>query len=485
MYLKQTKKNGRIYLAVVRNYRQDGCVRQKTVERIGYADEFAGEFADPVAHFKEYVAQLNAQQREDAAEVHLSLERDALISPDGSGTVQLGSAIALGYLDKLGAGRFFAAAPGGAACGRAFELLCAARMLHAVPVHETWNSRVKFPRRCDFSYADLFCAFEDIAKRDSAFVAHLNRRYMEMRGGRRLDGVRLVLSNYEFAWATGAAAGGPDELGSRPNARLCLMIDGGGIPLSYRVVPREMSVAQIADVAASLKEETGAKRVTLVAAQLPDADAVAKALVAQGDGFVLLRQAESLSSEALAWIDDPHGYAVTRNGAFRIKSRRGASADGLGVQLKEIAFSSTSSTRLQALCIVSSEVGSSDAAIFNIYRELWRVHEPFQVIAADFISTPHAIRTDIHLRAHFLVCYTAFFALRVLREDMNWRFNAAQVADALLAMEGAYVAENWFVFNYRTEVTDAIQQAAGIDVGRRLLSRADIRGIPARISGRG
>lgn len=478
MYLKQTKKNGRTYLAVVRNYRQDGRVRQKTVEGIGYVDEFADVYDDPIAHFKEYVAALNARAREEGAEVRLSLARDALISPDGAGAVQLGGAIALGYLDRLGVGGFLTDATGSAECGRTFELLATARMLHAVPVHETWNSRVKFPRRCDFSYARLFSALAGIAGRSRALIEHLNRRYTKIHGERRLDNVRLVLSNYEFAWATGA--GGPDELGSRPNARLCLVIDGGGIPLSYRIVARDMSAQQVVDVATSLKEETGAQRVTLVAAQLPDADAVAKALLGQGDGFVLLRQAESLAPEAVSWIGDPAGYAVTRNGAFRIKSRRSAPAGR--APLKEIAFSSTSGALSQALCIVSSEVGSSDAAIFNIYRELWRVHEPFQVIAADFISAPHQVHTDVHLRAHFLICYAAFFALRVLREDMGWRFNAAQVADALLAMEGAYVAENWYVFNYRTAVTDAIQQAAGLEVGRRLLSRDDIRRIPGRIS---
>ena len=104
------------------------------------------------------------------------------------------------------------------------------------------------------------------------------------------------------------------------------------------------------------------------------------------------------------------------------------------------------------------------------------------MISADFIQTPYPLDARTHLKAHFLVCYVAFFLLRVLRQDMDWRFNAAEVADALLAMEGAYVSENWYVFNYRTAVTDAVQQAAGVPVGKRLMSRAEIRGVPALIS---
>ncbi len=79
------------------------------------------------------------------------------------------------------------------------------------------------------------------------------------------------------------------------------------------------------------------------------------------------------------------------------------------------------------------------------------------------------------MRAHFLMCYAAFFALRLLRSDMGWGRNAAQVADALLRMEGSHLAENWFLFSYRSPVTDEIEQAAGVDVARRLRTAADIK----------
>jgi len=85
----------------------------------------------------------------------------------------------------------------------------------------------------------------------------------------------------------------------------------------------------------------------------------------------------------------------------------------------------------------------------------------------------------VHLRAHFAICYAAFFALRMLRQDMDWLWNAAQVADALVHMEGAYLDENWYLFNYRSTVSDDIQRTVGIDAGRRLLNRADIRGVIA------
>ena len=127
------------------------------------------------------------------------------------------------------------------------------------------------------------------------------------------------------------------------------------------------------------------------------------------------------------------------------------------------------------LYLVTSETKQPEAVIFHLYREIWRLAEPFQVLESDFSPSPYPVSHDQHIQAHFLICYTAFFALRLLRADMGWRYNAAQVADALLRMEGAYLDENWFLFSYRSDITDAIEEAAGVDVARRLRTPPEIR----------
>ena len=53
MFLQKTKsKNGRIYLALMQGYRQDGKSKSKTVKSLGYLDELEKEHEDPIAHFK-------------------------------------------------------------------------------------------------------------------------------------------------------------------------------------------------------------------------------------------------------------------------------------------------------------------------------------------------------------------------------------------------------------------------------------------------
>lgn len=506
MYLKQTKRNGRIYLSVMQNYRSQGKIHAKTVERIGYADEYADRFPDPVAHFKAYVAKLNDQAKTRNAPVRLSIPRNATIGEGSEGSIQLGAAIALGYLDALGLGRFYSKLSTGHLededlagesdrpdenLGRAFELLASARMLHAVPVHETWSARAKFPRTCTMEIADAYRGFKQIADSDAALIKKLNTRYEAIHGKRSLDNVRLVFSNYVVPWPGDESTRGPDELEKHISTRLCLVIDGEGIPLTYRIVPRRMSAERTLAIIDELKTESGARHVTVVAAQLSEAAKVVPQLAAHDDGFVLLMHTSETTTDQYRWAADESGYRPTRNQTYRIKSRQADFAipdrhatslsqdtqTGHTIKVKEIALRSMRSNASQSFFIVSNETTASNAAIFNIYRELWRVHEPFQVISADFIAPPYPIDTQVHLRAHFAICYAAFFALRMLRQDMDWKWNAAQVADALVHMEGAYLDENWYLFNYRSTVSDDIQQAVGTDTGRRLLNRADIRNV--------
>ena len=62
MHLKQTKRNGRTYLSVVQSYRDGGRTRTRTIESLGYVDELAARYDDPIAHFRSYVDQLNAER---------------------------------------------------------------------------------------------------------------------------------------------------------------------------------------------------------------------------------------------------------------------------------------------------------------------------------------------------------------------------------------------------------------------------------------
>ncbi|ACV21523.1 hypothetical protein [Slackia heliotrinireducens] len=510
MHLKQIKRNGRVYLSVVQNYREGGKTRTKTIETIGYADAFADRYDDPIAHFQEYVAKLNEEARSEDAPVSLSFSRNAQIEPGQNEGVHLGAGIAASYIEALGAHTFFDGVSGSqglADPGTVFEVLACARMLHAVPKHETWESIDAFPREVSANFTDAYRALPCFARNDMQLVASINKAFDRLRGRGSVNQALLIYSNYVFSAALGDEAGGgrpsrAEDSTSSQLKRLCVIIDGNGMPITYRIVDAQLDTAGVLSVLEETKREIGAKRIVLVAGRVDDADEIARLTWESGNGFILYQPLGSAARGLRQWVADNDGYETSKSGSFRMKSRvmRHEYMDDEGkhrrmpikdlvlwgrefaMQTRAQRMSSSqtdgtgSDTDLDGyLCIVSSETGRTNGGLFNLYRELWRVHEPFQVIDADFISPPAPVNPQDHLRAHFLICYTAFFALRMLRLDMGWKYNAAQVADALLQLEGAHLTENWYLFNYRTDVTDAVEETLGIDVGRRIMSRNDIR----------
>ncbi len=106
VYLKKTPtKSGRVSLSAVQNFRDEsGRNRQRTVETFGFVDELEAEFADPVAHFREVVAAMDAERL--AAEAPRTIEIHPLERVDKRKKGQLrrhvGDAIACWWLDALG-----------------------------------------------------------------------------------------------------------------------------------------------------------------------------------------------------------------------------------------------------------------------------------------------------------------------------------------------------------------------------------------------
>ena len=105
MYLKKTKRpNGRVTLSAVQGYRdpESGKSKQRSIETFGYVDELAKEFDDPVAHFTEVVATMEAERL--AAEGPQTITIHPLQKADRGtdGRKSVGDAVPMAYYGALG-----------------------------------------------------------------------------------------------------------------------------------------------------------------------------------------------------------------------------------------------------------------------------------------------------------------------------------------------------------------------------------------------
>jgi transposase len=66
-------------------------------------------------------------------------------------------------------------------------------------------------------------------------------------------------------------------------------------------------------------------------------------------------------------------------------------------------------------CIITSELEYGEREIRAAYRGLWRIEQSFRILKSDLYARPVFVWTDEHIRAHFLICFTALLIIRVMQ----------------------------------------------------------------------
>ena len=129
-------------------------------------------------------------------------------------------------------------------------------------------------------------------------------------------------------------------------------------------------------------------------------------------------------------------------------------------------------------CIITSEQEWGDRDIIEAYRGLSRIEESFHVLKGTMEARPVYVWTDAHIRAHFLVCYVALTMMRLMQADVEKATGARPsdkaVAEALRNMVGHRLDANVYHFDYRTDLTDALCDAVGIDLSREAMTKSQM-----------
>ena len=136
-------------------------------------------------------------------------------------------------------------------------------------------------------------------------------------------------------------------------------------------------------------------------------------------------------------------------------------------------------------CIVTSEQDMADGEVIDCYRGLWRIEESFRVVKGEMDARPVYCSTEAHIRAHFLVCFLALLVMRLMQADVERltgsRPSAGAVQEALSNVVGHRLDASSWLFDYRTDLTDALGEAVGVDLTRRVASRGRVRDIMASV----
>ena len=100
---------------------------------------------------------------------------------------------------------------------------------------------------------------------------------------------------------------------------------------------------------------------------------------------------------------------------------------------------------------------------------------------SDLCARPVYCSTESRIRARFLVCYVALLVMRLMQLDTGRRRSASEISADLAQVVGRHMRQNLYLFDHRTDLTDELAEAVGIDLSRQVLTRAQIRSIMADV----
>lgn len=332
MYLKKTPtKSGRISLSAVQGYRDNGRVRQKTIKTFGFVDELKNEFDDPVAHFLQVVAEMDAERLAESAPIKIEIHPAQKIDKRSTNRMSVGDAVPLAYYDALG----IETAIRSNMRGRKVEfdvnallrLLVAERLLAPGSKHAAWERADRHFYKCDLSESDVYRGLDELSRMTPAIVSKINASISDA-VMRDLTCGYYDCTNYYFE------IDDEDDLRKRgvskenrksPIIQMGLLQDGHGIPVDFHLFSGNTHDSDtLLDALPEAKRAAGMQRVIVVADKGMNCSANIIATVAKGDGFVFSQSIRGTKSNTQLrnWVISDGGYKKDENGEFKIKSKQ-------------------------------------------------------------------------------------------------------------------------------------------------------------------
>jgi len=335
------KKTGRILLLFGESRRIDGKNTNRTVERIGYLDEFAGIYDDPIAHFKE---EARNRSVESEATLELSLsehfcfgdEYRKQVETKGGEDAFCSSDLAVCYgmlplshvyheleLDYfLNNRRRYTNASFNH--NAVFQMLVYGRILFPDSKLGTWRNRQRLLGNTDFTDDDVYRSLEFFARHKAAMIQHLDGK-IRKRYGRDTSLMFYDVTNYY--WEIDAEddirkRGCSKEHRPEPIVQMGLLMDSNGLPVTYGLFAGNTNdCLTLSPMMGEVSEGLHAQAVVYVADKgMMSGDNRAEVIINKG-GYVFSNSVRGASKEIKRYVTDEKGFIHNGDGTYKYKSR--------------------------------------------------------------------------------------------------------------------------------------------------------------------
>ena len=129
--------------------------------------------------------------------------------------------------------------------------------------------------------------------------------------------------------------------------------------------------------------------------------------------------------------------------------------------------------------IVTSEKSMSDMEIRDTYKGLWEIEETFRVTKDTLEAQPVYLSRLERIEAHFLTCYISLTIIRLLEKFTDRRFSSKRIVECLNRISCSHEHENIYLFDYRSEISEVIGNALGLDFNKKRMRLSEMKNIVA------
>ena len=283
MYLKvSTTRNGKKFLSIIQGYRdQNGKVRQKTIEKIGWLDDLEEKYDNPIEHFKDVVKKRNSNISKEL----LIRNIDTKLIDINSKKQNLGYVILKRVYNELGIDKYLKDKQKEGKMefdlNQIFSLLVFSRILYPTSKKSTYENKTIYFDKFDFSIKDMYRALDYFYKYKENLEILLWKN-TKKQYERDTSKTYYDCTNYYFEIECndddkfdennnlikkGYRKRGPEK-NHRPDPiiEMGLLMDSSGIPIAYNLFPgNESEKLTLAPEIARLKDKFKFKRTIVVA----------------------------------------------------------------------------------------------------------------------------------------------------------------------------------------------------------------------------
>lgn len=282
MYLRKSLSNGKIYLSFVQGYRdENGKVKQRTVEKLGYLEDLKEQYEDPISHFRQIAKQLSNDQIKEYTIKNLNTK----IIDEEASRKNLGYVILKKIYSELNLSSFLEQRERNLkikySLSDIFELLVYSRILFPNSKLATYNNKNVFFEKFDFSIDDTYRSLDHFCKcKDELLTSIWNSTKDSYNRDTSVSYYDTTNYYFEISYndedvlndkgeiiKKGQRKKGPSkEHRKTPIIQMGLLMDKNSIPMYYDLFPgNESEKLQMRPTLKKAKRKFGIERTIIVA----------------------------------------------------------------------------------------------------------------------------------------------------------------------------------------------------------------------------